>query len=354
MISRKAKVVALTSTLFIAGGVLWYARTQRSGSTPPAVDFEKFRAEQQEKDFATLGKDTPPATELFGAMIRMGQMQKPIARDKALQVATGADSFIRSGAARTLANFEDAEAWEALQKLCKDSNLSVRNACLGSIAARPSPERKLFVQNEFVSRSKNDVEKLEGLLVLMSFEKEEAARNTAVKSALDFAKGKPQLEATLISRLVNIAPRDAELSKLLESTLKNPDKFSLTLRTLAIRHMAAVRDSKLLPLYAPLAASQEPEIKIALLQTFTMMCPPARWTLLDKLLSDESDSKVRAEALRVLSIMPSEDARVLLDRLIEGGKFTQDEERDRAQATLNALKKDTRVDPCLGRNKITD
>jgi HEAT repeat protein len=354
MISRKVKVAGLTSALLIAGLTFWYLRSQRGGPTPPAIDFEKFRAEQQEKDFATLSQDAPPATELFGAMIRMGQMQKPIARDKALSVAASQEAFLRSGAARTLANFEDAEAWQALQKLCKDSDPSVRNACLSSISARPSADRKTFVQKEFVAGAKNDSEKLEGLLALMSFEKSDSDRSTAIKSVLDIAKGKPQLEATLISRLINLSPRDAELSKLLQSTLENSDKYSLTVRTLAIRHLAAIREPKLLERYASLAASKEPEIKIALLQTFTTMCPPARWTLLDKFLSDESDAKVRSEALRVLSIMPTEDARVLLDRLIETGKFTESEERERAQATLKALSTDTRVDPCLGRNKITD
>jgi HEAT repeat protein len=353
MISRNAKIAGLVGAFFIVGGIVWYARTQRGGPTPPAIDFEKFRAEQQEKDFAVLNQENPPATELFGAMIRMGQMQKPIARDRALAVATSPESFLRSGAVRTLANFEDQEAWEAFQKLCKDSDPSVRNACLSSIAARPSADRELFVKSEFISRAKSDVEKLEGLLLLTSFSKDEVSRTSAIKASLDFARGKPQLEASLVSRLVNIAPRDPELSKLLESVIENPEKFSLTLRTLAIRHLSAIQEPKLQKHYGTLADSKESEIKIALLQTFATMCPPARWTLLDKFLSDASDSKVRSEALRVIAIMPTEEARVLLDRLIVSGKFAEGEERDRAETTLKVMTQDTRVDPCLGRNKIT-
>jgi|GEM_PF-2981084 len=349
MKTNSKKIVAIVSLICVVAAGIFFIRSRTSGTKP--IDPKLFREEQQKKDFEALNNPQAPATEVFGAMIRAAQLRKPIARNVALASAKHAEPLMRIGAARALGYFEDQEALEALQALCKDENVKVRRSCIMGLAAIKTPERKKLLGETFAKNNSDKEEQLLAMIELVRFETQPAARSEALKNTLTFAtsSGDRKLESLAVSRIAGLAPRDPAVTSQLQKVLENPVAFSPSLQMLATRHLGSQRHPWILKNYDQLITSKAPLARLAAVQTMPVICPSNRWTLLEKIVLEDSDLKVRKEALKVLSLMPTEDARVLIERLLESPKLPA-ASLDDAKKSAKALANNKSVDPCLGKN----
>ena len=344
ILNRQWTAALLVTTLALAALVAWrYSR-------PREKNYETFKTQQQKDDFATLSSSNPAATNLFGAMIRMAQENRPIARTAALGAASNENPFLRSASVRSLAYFDDDASWSAMKILCTDRDSTVRSACLASAFVKKTPERKTFFQSEFLTRARDDEEKLQAMIVMAQMDHSERPSAEAIGEILRFASRRPALETRAVSELLRLAPHDPQVVVHLREYIKASSHAPSAIRSLAVRHLAQIHDGNLADNFNGIISDADFAVRIAALQAMVVLCPANRWPMLERKIRDDPNESVRREALNVVGSMPSEDASVLLDRLSNAPKLT-DSLREQIREIRGKASQNLRVDPCLGKTK---
>src|SRR5688500_4886423 len=89
---------------------------KRGADIPPMNEVERV-ADITRKDKETLLNKNARDTEVFGALVRLGQREEPLARQEAVRRADSPSKMVREGVANALGGFDDVESLDTLKKL---------------------------------------------------------------------------------------------------------------------------------------------------------------------------------------------------------------------------------------------
>lgn len=346
MIRTMSNMVRILLVLFGLAALFAGYRHLALRATPgPQTEMDKV-ADIARADKATLLNRDAREPEIFGALVRLGQREEPLARQEAVKRAESSSKMIREGVANALGFFDDAESFEKLRKLVADPEKEVRIQALVALGRRPSDARRALLREIAARPGLSAEEKVaaNSSLAKLGGKGGETSSSVAALMRIALTDHDDAAATRAASEAVSLAPRDPKVLEMLRSMLENEKREGI--RSLGVRHLAVSRDPWMLKNYRRYLDNAEPGLRMAVVQSLHFLCPDDRWSTLDKVISGDRDKGVVMAALQEPRFMPGNEAKALLQRLIAGGKLAR-EELTSAQSTLAELEKSTAVDPCL-------
>lgn len=346
--SRKWLFGALVVVLL---GGLWAAKNQVlrlfSGETEAQKEAKIIEADRQ-----VLLNNKGSAGEVFTALVRLGDRRNPLSKQEALKRLKDPSVLIRRGVASALGYFfAELDAREALQKLFSDEDVSVRIAALRAVSDRGGLGRLEFLANLAKTKyalNATTVSELEREAVWAGVLKlsQGPARTTAVAPLLElYNKSKDaSVRYHVVLDVLSQMPRDPRAISLLKTdALKSNDPQVLSL---AVRHVAALRDRELAAAYKELARSVHLPVRMAVVQSMAMACPVARYEIFEKIVNEEESSDVRNQVFEQMAFLGGKEAEAFAEKLIDSKNLKSGEKSAAKNARDKIIQNGATGDSC--------
>ncbi|HTL12967.1 MAG TPA: HEAT repeat domain-containing protein, partial [Bdellovibrionota bacterium] len=345
--------------LAAAGLVVILAVVKLTHSTPkapaPSAQMTGDEADARnrairERDLSLMADPGADRQELATALYRQGRQKLPEARATALKILAGtADPGLRAACAVALSKFDDEQALAALVKLTSDSEPAVRLQALESLGLIESASREEALRKILARGGIEEVERVIIYGALAHASVKEGERKAAVHTLIQAGAGGNGDAATRAVMLaLSAAPKDPEVVKLLENKVKENKNDAIV--PAAIRHLAAIGDPWITTQLKDLHTSQDPKIRLAVMQVLNRACPVDREQLLLSTLEHESSPMVFRAGLQEMARFPDELFEKTKAR-IDASKTIPSELRDMLVSDLPGMRATLspgmqRLDPC--------
>jgi len=313
----------------------------------PETEAQKL-AKVLDNDKRVLGDPKAKETDVYAALVRLGDRGVELSKQEAIKRSNDSSLVVRKGAAEALGYFVDeGDARDALERMINEKDEETRIIVLKAVGVRGGEGRAEFLKTLFrkiPSPSELEREAADrGLLRVGSptDRKEAADRLIALYRKSTQQRVKFQALLDLTAHL----SRDPRILDLVEKdALRSPDP---SLQTLAIRHIAAIRDKTMGKLFEGLLQSPNRDVRLAIAQALPLACPDSRYVFAETLVTKDTDEHVRIEALNQIERLGGDPAKTLLERLIKSGTL-KETELAAAKKALKSVEKDLhKTDVCV-------
>jgi HEAT repeat protein len=288
---------------------LWFVTSKfRNRDTPhPKTTDEyllKLEADRKVLEDFESGKSTDPYA-VYGAIIRLGEVQDPLAEKTSLKLATHENALFREGSAQSLGFYDNDSATETLIQLLSDRETSVRQFAAKAFGQAAS-ESRLAKVRDLLSNPKLSPQVRLGLLgSLYQLGGTGATKSWALEQIVALAAHPTQGdEATLY--LVQIAPESPTTTEVLHKKLQANPSDRVT--GVAIRHLSSRQDPWIRDHISRLTNHKSSIVRKAIIQSLHRNCPRERWDIMKKIVLSENDKSVIEAAIRETSLLSGDEA----------------------------------------------
>jgi HEAT repeat protein len=178
---------------------------------------------------------------------------------------------------------------------------------------------------------------------------EQTMRETAVGSLVKLAQD-PHVPLNQVNiaaiKALSVAPQDERVIKMLKKFLEEGDNTAVV--PVALRHLAGMRDASVDPYLKKMIDSDNPEIRIAVVQGLRFSCFPDRYSLLNQVIRKDREKVVVNTAIEQLRLMPTEASNKILQDIIDDGVLQENESRAARSAIVDIRRSvgTAMADPC--------
>jgi len=270
------------------------------------VDTEKERYERVlSQDRKILKSRNASDADVNSALIRLGSENELFARSESLKRIRSESKLVRAGVGNALGFFDDEEARSAVKLLLGDREVSVRIQAISGLGHRNSLVRERLIAEVLKRVGLTEEERQAAFSVLARIAQSKESREYAVRELLTatLKASTPRARVATAIQVLTVAPRDPRVLEMLEEILKagnTPD-----LESSAIRHLAVAKNPWLKGNLTQLSRSQNPQTRLAVVQSLHILCPPDRFNILQRAFEKDTDINVRSAALAEQNLMLS-------------------------------------------------
>ena len=334
---------ALVILALVAGGSLMVFRS----FLKPETQAEKL-AKVLENDKRVLGDPKAKDNDVYAALGRLGDRGVGLSKQEAIKRSNDPSSIVRKGAAEALGYFVDeADAREALERMIGEKDEETRIIVLKAVGVRGGAGRAEFLKKLFQKiPAPTDLEREaldRGFLRVGSVGERKEAADRLI--ALYHKSTQQRVKFQALLDLTAHLSRDPRILEIVEKdALHSSDS---TLQTLAIRHIAAIRDKKMAKLFEGLLHSPSLDVRLTIAQALPLACPDSRYVFAETLATKDQDEHVRVEAINQIEHLGGDSAKTLLERLIQSGSL-KEVELATAKKALSTVKENLgKADICV-------
>ncbi|MBC7692644.1 MAG: HEAT repeat domain-containing protein [Methylotenera sp.] len=342
MHKRKLPIVAL---ILLLASALYVGYRYSTDFRPPSVKTQVEKTNEVLKHDRDVLKGAPAGeAEVYQALVRLGQMQEPLAQQESIKRSTSPSAFVREGAANALGNFGDEISLKTLKQLLADPEKAVRLQAIHGLGHRPGAGREELLRSAEKQNGLGAEEKVAIQVSLVESATNPQTRETALEQLLKFSQADASIAAPAALQVMSLAPQDERVLKMLRDLLKK-DLDSVVSST-AIRHLSALRDPWMVENLGKWATHSNAQLRMAAVQSVHIACPAARWQILETAITGERDRNILAEAINAPTYMPGKEAVTFLERMSHSDQLTKEELVILTQKLVQ-LKASNQADPCL-------
>ncbi|MEO5969699.1 MAG: HEAT repeat domain-containing protein [Bdellovibrionia bacterium] len=286
------------------------------GEKRPISEKERFESVLRQDRKALKDKKSSDS-EIYSALVRLAAESDPLARSESLVRIKSESSRVRAGSANALGFFEDDQSLEGIKSLLGDREPLVRIQALTGLGHRATSNREALVLEVLKRKNLSEEEREIALSTLVQVAHSDSARGKALLELISAAQKQvtPKGRAAAAAQAIAVAPRDPRVIKMLEEILKSG--ATPALESSGIRHLAAVGNSWLKANMDKLSFSQNPETRLAVVQSLHAVCPQSRFDILQRVFEKDKDINVRSAALNELEYLLGSASVNFLEKLVE-------------------------------------
>lgn len=285
--------------------------TEKTEKNQVVVDSDKSDKGALE-DF--LNGDKIPENEIYGAVIRLGQVGDNTALEVAKKLVANESRLLREGAAQALSYFPDQNILKEVDVLLKDKEESVRVFAIEGLSVLKSQEREKMAEEKQKQSDLSTNEKVAVLGSLYKLRSQNEKQKKDLENLLGLAVGSDKTLSQKASlKAMQIAFEAKPVKEMMIEKVKNSKDE--TVKTVAIRNLANANDPWLREKLLELSQNPNPAIKIAAIQSLHRVCPENRWQIIENIIKKEKEESIVNHALEELLFIERAKSLMLLTKL---------------------------------------
>jgi len=305
--SQKSLSIAVVLFVLVAVSA-YYLLVGRGGgavSKDPQNQAELTEPEQLQLDRDLLarvlaGSEAEPM-HVYRALLNLSKNGDESAKKAAQKLAKDPNVTLREGAAQALGFYDDDESARLIRELLDDKEPTVRKFAIEGLGKRAGELRRETLEKILNAGSIDQETEVRVRASLVRVIEDDGRRPHLEGISKIALAGDEQVNTYAVSQLAQVAPEDPVSLNVFRqkvSQAKNERAIAIAIRLLSSKGDPWIKQNLKI-----LAASRNPKIRLAVVQSLHRVCPDDRKQILESIVSRETDAQVKQFAAEEAALL---------------------------------------------------